>query len=424
MAASILSGRQEEELRLAILDYLATSGLQASFDTFRQEAAIDPASYVADGKQKYSGLLEKKWSSVIRLQKKIIELEAQMSQMQQELDAMPTRRRQGSGAGAMIMPRTPEKFKLSAHRGPITKIAFHPIYSIVATASEDATVKIWDAETGIFERTVKGHTKAVHDVAFHPNGSLMVTCSADLSIKVWDVESEYSCVRTLHGHDHSLSAIAFSPNGDFFLTASRDKMIRLWETATGFAIKTIDGHDEWVRDVAWSEDGQLAASAANDQTIIIWDPSSWTPIMHLTGHTHVIESISFAPLALVPAITKLAALSGFKPQLGPSGSAPLFIASASRDKDVKLWDAFSGTCLHTFSAHENWVRDLSFFPQSPYLVSVSDDKTLKVWDISTGKLAKSFEAHAHFTTCCAVHQSQAMVATGSVDQTSKLWMCI
>ena len=65
-----LSAKQDEELRLSILDYLRTSGMTKSFEALASESGLS-AAYQDDGKQKYSGLLEKKWTSVIRLQKKV-----------------------------------------------------------------------------------------------------------------------------------------------------------------------------------------------------------------------------------------------------------------------------------------------------------------------------------------------------------------
>jgi len=47
-----------------------------------------------------------------------------------------------------VIPREPEKMKLRGHRARITKIMFHPIYTLLATSSEDASIKIWDFETG------------------------------------------------------------------------------------------------------------------------------------------------------------------------------------------------------------------------------------------------------------------------------------
>ena len=52
------------------------------------------------------------------------------------------------------------------------------------SASEDATLKVWDFETGDYERTLKGHTDCVQDVAFDNSGKLLASCAADMSIKV------------------------------------------------------------------------------------------------------------------------------------------------------------------------------------------------------------------------------------------------
>lgn len=71
--------------------------------------------------------------------------------------------------------------------------------------------------------------------------------------------------------------------------------------------------------------------------------------------------------------------SGDKKRQGP------FLASGSRDKLIKIWDASTGQCLITLSGHDNWVRSLKFHPGGKYLLSASDDKTVRVWDLKTGE---------------------------------------
>jgi platelet-activating factor acetylhydrolase IB subunit alpha len=73
----------------------------------------------------------------------------------------------GQGDG---LPREPQKFVLTGHRSRITKLALHPSYSLVASAGEDACIRIWDYEQGEHERTLKSHTGKVSYVAFSPNG--------------------------------------------------------------------------------------------------------------------------------------------------------------------------------------------------------------------------------------------------------------
>ena len=114
------------------------------------------------------------------------------------------------------IPRPPEKFILKGHRETICRVIFHPIYDLCASASEDATIKIWDFESGEHERTLKGHTGPVQDLAFDQTGKWLgesktqtrasrteknvrsVSCSADMSVRLWDFQT-YQCVKTMHG---------------------------------------------------------------------------------------------------------------------------------------------------------------------------------------------------------------------------------
>lgn len=161
-----------------------------------------------------------------------MELESRIAALQDELQAAPAAR----GASAIDwLPKGNPRHFLSGHRSPITRVAFHPIFSVIATASEDATIKIWDWETGEFERTLTGHTRDVKDVDFHPQGTFLVSASSDLTIRLWDTSAwdrpGYSA-QSMYGHDHTISTARFLHNGDFVVSASRDKTIKVWEVAT------------------------------------------------------------------------------------------------------------------------------------------------------------------------------------------------
>ncbi|GAK64824.1 dynein regulator [Moesziomyces antarcticus] len=443
-STSMLSERQKDELHKSILDYFKTNGLHESYATLMREAGQD--GFVPDPKAKYAGLLEKKWTSVIRLQKKIMEMESRMSQLQEELAAAPSAKRSASLND--WVPRASARHTMQGHRMPVTKVSFHPVFSQVASASEDTTVKLWDWETGEFERTLKGHTKAVQDVNFDSKGNYVVSCSSDLSIKVWDANNDYRNVKTLHGHDHSVSSVGFLPGDDFLVSASRDKTIKIWELATGFCTRTLHGHAEWVRSAIPSDDGRWLVSCSTDQTARIWDLSTGETKVELRDHDHVVEVAIFAPASAYAAIRELAGLVAPK---DASASAPgQFAATGSRDKTIKIWDS-AGQCLKTLTGHDNWVRGLAFSPNGKNLLSVSDDKTMRVWDLKTGRCAKTIDAHAHFCTSIAwgkarieapippaqdtdaaagANGSNALkqeprtvnvVATSSVDLTIKIW---
>jgi platelet-activating factor acetylhydrolase IB subunit alpha len=144
----------------------------------------------------------------------IFELEAQKASLQHELDSStPTSLLRRNQDPTSWLPRAPARHNLSGHREPVTCVAFHPVFSSLASGSDDATIKVWDWELGELERTLKGHTRAVLDVDYGGprGGTLLASCSSDLTIKLWDPSEEYKNVRTLPGHDHSRPATSLSP---------------------------------------------------------------------------------------------------------------------------------------------------------------------------------------------------------------------
>lgn len=406
----VLSQRQKDELNRAIADYLSSNGYLSALGEFQKEANLP-----GDIDKKYGGLLEKKWTSVIRLQKKVMDLEAKLSEAEKEYNSGgPSRDRRSP---AEWIPRPPERYTLSGHRSPVTRVVFHPTYSIMVSSSEDATIKLWDYETGDYERTLKGHTDTVQDIAFDHTGKFLASCSADMKIKLWDFTS-YECVKTLYGHDHNVSSISFVPSGDHLVSSSRDKTIKMWDISTGFCVKTFTGHREWVRMVRVYHDGSLLASCSNDQTVRIWVTATTECKMELREHEHVVECIAWAPESAQPTINEAISVDNKKEKR----SGP-FLISGSRDKTIKMWDVSVGLCLFTLTGHDNWVRGLVFHPGGKYILSASDDKTLRVWDIKNKRNHKTLEAHSHFTTSLDMHKSAPFVITGSVDQTIKVWEC-
>jgi len=411
----VLSQRQREELNKAIADYMLSNGYNEALEAFKNETDMP-----GEIDKKYSGLLEKKWTSVIRLQKKVNELEGKLSEAEKEfISGAPTREKRSPGEW---IPRPPEKYELSGHRAPVTRVIFHPIFSIMISASEDATIKLWDFETGDYERTMKGHTDSVQDVALDKDGKLLASCSADMSVKLWDFQT-YECIKTMHGHDHNVSSVAFLPTSDYIVSSSRDKTIKMWEVSTGFCVRTYTGHREWVRMVRVSLDGNLLASCSNDQTVRVWAAGGKDVKAEMRDHDHVVECIAWAPEAATQAINEAATAAAGGDNKNSFSHVGPFLASGSRDKSVKVWDVSTGLCLFSLVGHDNWVRGISWHPGGKYLLTASDDKSLRVWDIQHRRCHKRLDAHTHFATSLDFHRSQPYVVTGSVDQTVKVWEC-
>ena len=98
---------------------------------------------------------------------------------------------------------------------------------IMASASDDCTIRLWDVAAGQCCRTLHGHSRWVESVAFSHDSKLLVSGSADLTVKLWDVTLKQELI-TLKGHKIQVNTVVFTPDGNNLVTASGDGTVRLW----------------------------------------------------------------------------------------------------------------------------------------------------------------------------------------------------
>ena len=434
----VLTNKQKEELNKAILEYCINSKYLETAEKFKEETNT---TFEPPPDKTNQDLLEKKWVAIYRLQKKVMELETKIEQMNEELSVTSKFKKNLSEVDQdQLFPKIPAKYVLSGHRAVITHVVFHPTYNLLASCSEDASIKLWDGETGQFEKTLKGHTGTINYLSFDSQGKFLASCSSDLTIKLWDLQQN-ACIRTLHGHEHSVSSIEFLPSGDFLISASRDKTIKLWELSTGYCKKTFSGHNEWVRRAIVNDSATVMASCSNDQSVLIWNLEKGSIETQLLEHEHVVECILFikeeaGKKAILEGEysktqvkeeeekTTKEKLANIKENLSNKYAKTNILASGSRDKTIKIWNCELGSCLITLLGHDNWVRGLAIHHSGKFLYSCSDDKTVRIWDLQNGKQVRKInDAHTHFVSCIASNPKFFIVATGSVDTQLKVWEC-
>lgn len=164
--------------------------------------------------------------------------------------------------------------------------AQHP-NGLIATASLDNSVLIFDPAIAEPLLQLQGHTNAVCSVAFDADGSLL-TSSWDGSAKLW---REGQCVATLSGHEKSVLCAVFAPHG-LLATGSADHTIRVWDRG-GRCTATLRGHTDAVRSLVMLESG-LLLSAANDGTLRLWELTG-SCIRTVQAHSAYIYSVCVLP---------------------------------------------------------------------------------------------------------------------------------
>jgi len=199
------------------------------------------------------------------------------------------------------------------------------------SASRDATVKLWDVETGFCDHTFSDHSDWVRCLAVRQSdGALWASSGNDQTIYVYDTPTKQKIVE-LRGHEHVVEAVAFiteeplksseRPNKhtetvrDYLASGSRDRTVRLWKISEAACIAIFKAHENWVRSV----------------------------LIH------------------------------------PSGN---YVLSSSDDKSIRVFDIKNNRCLRTLEeAHSHFVTDLAMHHTLPILVSTSVDQTVRCWQL-------------------------------------------
>ncbi|XP_049849871.1 ribosome biogenesis protein WDR12 homolog [Schistocerca gregaria] len=186
--------------------------------------------------------------------------------------------------------------ELVGHQGAVEAVSCSPDANLVATASWDNTIKLWNLQSKESKKTVQaqarnslvGHMQCVSTLFWLSNGEI-ISGSWDHSIKIWDVESGIN-THQLTGNKVILN-MDYSFKNKLLIAGHADRSIRIWDirssdlTSHGNSVSTsYSSHTGWVNAVKWHPSHEyLAISGSYDSNIKIWDIRSTTPLYTLAS---------------------------------------------------------------------------------------------------------------------------------------------
>lgn len=199
---------------------------------------------------------------------------------------------------------------LAGHKAPVNCVVISPIDHLIASASDDRTIRLFDVNTGLEVGVLRGHSGAVTSIGFSPNGTLITSGSQDDTVRIWDIATRTAVGEPLNGHSGSVQSVAFSPDDTLIASGSTDHTLRIWDIETHTtAGKPLTRHADFTRSVAFSPDGTLITSGSIRDTIWLWDVRTRTTVGDpLEGHSDSVESVAFSPKGALVA-------SGMSPQV-------------------------------------------------------------------------------------------------------------
>ncbi|MDY7002996.1 MAG: caspase family protein [Cyanobacteriota bacterium] len=275
---------------------------------------------------------------------------------------------------------------LQGHQGAVYSVDFSPNSKMLASAGDDGTVKLW-SQNGTILVTMKGHKGAVNSVSFSPDGKTIASGGVDGTIKLWNLQGKL--LKSIQAHQDKIYSVSY---GKVLASASEDKTVKLWNSQ-GKQLAILEGFQDRVLSVSVSRDGKTIATASWDSTVRVWSIDG-KEIGTLRGHKSPVVSVNFSA----------------------DGKT---IASGSSDGTIKLWTHY-GREIATLKGHGTLVSSLSLSNDRLTLVSASADNTIKLWNLQEQKLP-TLKGHTSYITAISFSPDGKAIATGGYDRNVKIW---
>ena len=160
-----------------------------------------------------------------------------------------------------------EKLKLFAHTASIKDVAISKDEELIASVSQDRTIKLWHSN-GDLRKSIVADRIGLKTVAISPDNKIITSGGKNHNIKLWTTEGEL--MATFRGHQGIIMDVEFSPDGSKIASASSDRTVKIWDLK-GNLLTTLQGHQGLVWDLDFSPDGKQIVTAGEDRTVKLWD---------------------------------------------------------------------------------------------------------------------------------------------------------
>jgi guanine nucleotide-binding protein subunit beta-2-like 1 protein len=257
------------------------------------------------------------------------------------------------------------KKRLKGHSHYVQDVAISSDGQFALTGSWDATLRLWDLNTGLTTRRFVGHAKDVLSVAFSADNRQIVSGSRDKAINLWNTLGQLKFVITEDGHKEWVSCVRFSPNPNtpLIVSAGWDKVVKVWNLQHCKLRTNLFGHTGYVNTVTVSPDGSLCASGGKDGVAMLWDLNEGRHLSSLEAGD-IIYALCFSPIR--------------------------YWLCAATASGIKIWDLESKACVFELKPEHQQSKkavpiqciSLAWSADGTTLFAGYTDKVVRVWAVT------------------------------------------
>lgn len=291
---------------------------------------------------------------------------------------------------------------------------------ILVTASYDHTIKLWQAHSGICQRTLQhtesqvnameitpdrqllaaagyqhirmydinsstpnpvinyeGVSKNVTAVGFQENGKWMYTGGEDCSAKIWDLRSRTLHVSRIFQVSTPVNCACLHPNQAELFVGDQSGVIHIWDVKTEHNEQLIPEPEASIQSIAIDPEGTYMAAVNNKGKVYVWRLSGGT------GDTPVL----LTPTRSIVAHNKYALKVKFSPD-------STMMITTSADHTAKIWKTADFQQMTELrDSNQRWVWDVAFSADSQHVITGSSDNVARLWSVETGEVKREYSGH-------------------------------
>ena len=264
----------------------------------------------------------------------------------------------------------------------------------VAIGGNSGEIEIWDTVSGKTVSVPNGHVDKIGNtvtaLSFSPDGRLLASGSNDTTVRLWHTNTGKKMIELTNHHSSWISTLAFSADGKFLASGSPDTTVELWHIPTGESLTTFTAHIGDIATLAFSPDNSTLATGSLDGTVRFWDikTEAWSNEtktslpMHITGHTGWVHTTTFSK-------------DGFK------------LASVAEHGTIALWDLKtlqkpvlnSTSKIESTRVGDHWSPYFAFSFDGTKVASICEERNeilIRLTDVSTGQELTTFKCRLKY----------------------------